>query len=56
MHALSCHVSLDAMEQELDGVLEDARALGLDTVAMAWSAEYSESGISSLRYTSRHVL
>ena len=29
MHALSCHVSLDAMEQELDGVLEDAKVLGL---------------------------
>ncbi|MFR9161218.1 MAG: hypothetical protein ACLVJ8_12980 [Ruthenibacterium lactatiformans] len=28
MHALSCHVSLDAMEQELDGVLEDARCWG----------------------------
>ena len=46
MHALSCHVSLDAMEQELDGVLEDARALGLDTVAMAWSAADSPEAVA----------
>lgn len=47
MHALSCHVSLDAMEQELDGVLEDARALGLDTVAMAWSAADSPEAVAA---------
>ena len=46
MHALSCHVSLDTMEQELDGVLEDARALGLDTVAMAWSAADSPEAVA----------
>lgn len=47
MHALSCHVSLDAMEQELDGVLEDARVLGLDTVAMAWSAADSPEAVAA---------
>ena len=46
MHALSCHVSLDAMEQELDGVLEDAKVLGLDTVAMAWSAADSPEAVA----------
>ena len=38
--------TLDAMEQELDGVLEDAKVLGLDTVAMAWSAADSPEAVA----------
>ena len=37
MHALSCHVSLDAMEQELDGVLEDAKVL----VKLGWMLSFT---------------
>ena len=49
MHALSCHVSLDAMEQELDGVLEDARAERYAEIFGAKAADSPEAVARAVR-------